>query len=113
MTGGCGDKQKMIRIDYSKEFQVPDVGYAYFWSKKKEVINICDCKKLGFVGDVEFNPENGCITHLIVPGPGCLCGIFGREKEYIIPFQDVCQIGDDIILVQIQEEKCFRKEHLT
>ena len=57
------------------------------------------------MGDVEFNPENGCITHLIVPGPGCLCGIFGREKEYIIPFKDVCQIGDDIILVRLKEER--------
>ena len=50
------------------------------------MINICDCRRLGYVGDVEFDPETGCITHLIVPGPGCLCGIFGREKEYVIPF---------------------------
>ena len=85
------------------------MAYAYFGFKKKEVINICDCKKLGFVGDVEFNPENGCITHLIVPGPGCLCGIFGREKEYIIPFQDVCQIGDDIILVEVRKLKDVEK----
>ena len=61
------------------------------------------------MGDVEFNPENGCITHLIVPGPGCLCGIFGREKEYIIPFQDVCQIGDDIILVEVRKLKDIEK----
>ena len=23
--------------------------------KRKEVINICDCKRLGFVGDVDFD----------------------------------------------------------
>ena len=61
------------------------------------------------MGDVEFNPENGCITHLIVPGPGCLCGIFWREKEYIIPFRDVCQIGDDIILVEVKKLKDIEK----
>ena len=61
------------------------------------------------MGEVEFNPENGCITHLIVPGPGCLCGIFGREKEYIIPFRDVCQIGDDIILVEVKKLKDIEK----
>ena len=73
--------------------------------KRKEVINICDCKRLGYVGDVEFNPETGCITHLIVPGPGCLCGIFGREKEFVIPFCDVRQIGDDIILIDKPAER--------
>lgn len=54
------------------------------------------------MGDVEFD-EKGCITHLIIPGPGCLCGIFGREKEFVIPFCDVRQIGADIILVEIKE----------
>lgn len=71
--------------------------------KRKEVINICDCKRLGFVGNVEFEPSTGCITHLIIPGAGCLCGIFGREKEYVIPFCDVKQIGEDIILVEVKK----------
>ncbi len=73
------------------------------------MINICDCKRLGFVGDVEFDEHNGCITHLIIPGPGCLCGIFGREKEYVIPFCDVKQIGDDIILVEVKTLKDAEK----
>ena len=73
------------------------------------MINVCDCRRLGFVGDVEFDPKTGCITHLIVPGPGCLCVIFGREKEFIISFCDVCQIGDDIILVEIRNLKDIEK----
>lgn len=77
--------------------------------KRKEVINICDCKRLGFVGDVEFEPSTGCIIHLIVPGQGCLCGIFGREKEFVIPFCDVKQIGDDIILVEVKTLKDAEK----
>lgn len=77
--------------------------------KKKEVINICDCKRLGVVGDLEFDPCKGCITHLIIPGPGCLCGIFGREKEYVIPFDQVKQIGDDIILVEVKKLKDLEK----
>lgn len=96
-----------IRIEYTKEHS--GVDYAYFRFKKKEVINICDCKRLGYVGDVEFDICTGCITHLIVPGPGCLCGIFGREKEYVIPFCDVKQIGDDIILVEIRTVKDVEK----
>ena len=42
--------------------------------KRKEVINICDCKRLGFVGDVDFDACSGQILALIVPGPGCICG---------------------------------------
>lgn len=71
--------------------------------KQKEVINVCDCRRLGYVGDVDFDICTGCILALIVPGPGCIWGVFGREKEYIIPFCDICQIGDDIILVDLKE----------
>ena len=28
--------------------------------KQKEVINICDCKRLGYVGDVDFDMDTGC-----------------------------------------------------
>lgn len=78
--------------------------------KQKEVINAEDCKRLGFVGDVDFDMCNGCMTAIIVPGPGCFCGFLGREKEYVIPFCDILQVGDDIILVKVKrkevEESC-------
>lgn len=73
--------------------------------KCMEVINICDGKRLGFVGDVKFDKCSGEIECLIVPGPGCICGFLGREKEFVIPYCDVCQFGEDIILVKLQEEK--------
>mgnify|MGYP000958611795 CR=1 FL=1 len=66
--------------------------------KRREVINVCDCKRLGFVGDLDVDPCTGRILAIIVPGPGCVCGFLGREKEFVIPFGDICQIGDDIIL---------------
>lgn len=69
-----------------------------------EVINMCDCKRLGFVGDVDFDICTGCIIAIIVPGPGCICGFLGREKEFVIPFKDICQMGDDIILVNLPEK---------
>lgn len=36
--------------------------------KQKEVINAQDCKRLGFVGDVDFDMKSGCMTAIIVPG---------------------------------------------
>ena len=35
----------------------------------KEVINICDGCRLGYVGDVECRLPDGQLTALIIPGP--------------------------------------------
>lgn len=77
--------------------------------KQKEVINACDCKRLGFVGDVDFDICCGCLVAIIVPGPGTICGFLGREKEYVIPFCDIQQIGEDVILVDVKREDVEEK----
>lgn len=77
--------------------------------KQKEVINQCDCKRLGFVSDVEIDICTGCILALIVPGIPRFCGMFGRDSEYIIPFKCVKQIGEEIILIQVNENEILCK----
>ena len=78
--------------------------------KQKEVINICTCRTLGCPVDVGFNCETGCINALVVPGPGSFCFCFrGAGSEYIIPWNCIRQIGDDIILVEIDEKYCCKK----
>ena len=72
--------------------------------RQKEVINIRTCASLGCVMDLLINEKNGCILALIIPGPGRFCCVLGRDTEYIIPWQQVCQIGRDIILVDIDEK---------
>ena len=72
----------------------------------KEVINACDCKKLGFIADLVIDEKKGCIEALIVPKSGKFCGFLGDGAEYIIPYKCICKIGPDIILVEIHEEKC-------
>lgn len=77
--------------------------------RQKEVINVCDCRRLGCVVDLEFHCESGCIEALIVPGPGKICGFLGRDTEYVIPWRCVEQIGEDIVLVNVEIEKVIRK----
>ncbi|MFT4105684.1 MAG: YlmC/YmxH family sporulation protein [Lacrimispora sp.] len=77
--------------------------------KQKEVINICDCRRLGYVGDVDLDMETGCLLAIIVPGPGCFCGFLIREKEYVIPFCDIRQVGPDIILVNVDIDKATER----
>ena len=77
--------------------------------KQKEVINVKDCRRLGYVGDVDFDMKTGCMLALIVPGPGCICVFLGREKEYVIPFCYICHVGSDIILVDVKEKDVAEK----
>ena len=65
----------------------------------REVINICDGCRLGYVGDIECKLPDGQLTALIVPGPFRFFGLFGRGEEYYIPWDCIKQVGDDIILI--------------
>ena len=74
--------------------------------QQKEVINVCDCKCLGSVCDLEFDEKDGFITAIIVPGPGKIFGCFGRDFELCIPWCNIVRIGPDIILVDMNPEEC-------
>lgn len=74
-----------------------------------EVINVRDCKKLGYPADIEFDPRTGCVLAIIIPGPAHFCGMFGREKEFVIKWCSIKKIGPDIILVDVDEEEVFVK----
>lgn len=76
--------------------------------KRKEVINSCNCKRLGCVIDIVIDSCTGCIEAIVVPGPGKVCGFLGYDSEYIIPFACICKIGPDIILVEIDEKKFLK-----
>ena len=49
--------------------------------REKEVINSCDCKRLGCVVDIEFDCSSGQIEALIVPGPGKICGFWEQTAN--------------------------------
>ena len=76
----------------------------------KEVINITDGQRLGFVSDVEVQLPEGKVLALVVPGPCRFFGLFGRKDDFVIPWNCIRQIGDDIILVEIDEKHCCKKD---
>lgn len=69
--------------------------------KHKEVINIKDGRRLGFVQDVEADLETGVITNIIVPGSSKILSIFSNNNDIVIPWQNIKCIGDDVILIEI------------
>ena len=81
----------------------------FSYLREKEVINICDGKRLGFITDVEFDCRTGCILSFIIPGPAHICGFLGRDSEYVIPFHCVEQIGEDFVLLKAVTEECMHK----
>lgn len=74
----------------------------------KEVINVCDGARLGFVDDVIVEAGSGKLTAIVVPGPAKCLGLFGREEDYIIPWECIVKMGDDIILAEVKAE--YKKE---
>ena len=73
--------------------------------KCREVINICDGCRLGFVCDVDLDCTGGNIVALIVPGKLKFFGLFGREDDFVIPWGCIRRIGSDIILVEVDLER--------
>ena len=65
----------------------------------KEVINICDGCRLGYVGDLDIRIPEGQVMAIIVNGPPRFLGLFGRGEEYYVPWDCIQRMGDDIILV--------------
>lgn len=67
--------------------------------KRKEVINIKDGKRLGFVQDVTADLKTGTIKEIIVPGNTKIFNFFSTGNELTIPWTAITAIGDDVILV--------------
>ena len=71
----------------------------------KEVININDGSRLGYVNDLEFRLPEGQILGAVVQTPGHFFGLFGRGEEFFIPWDAIRQMGDDIILIERSEQR--------
>ncbi len=67
--------------------------------KTKEVINVSDGARLGFVSDVELDLKDGRLTAIIVPGAYRLMGFLGRDEDIVIKWENIKKIGDDIIII--------------
>lgn len=74
--------------------------------REKEIINICDGARLGRICDLELDDCTGQICSIVVPGPPKWLGIIKSTEELVIPFCKIQKIGDDVILVDIENLAC-------
>ena len=70
--------------------------------KNKEVINVCDGCRLGFVCDAEIDLESGRIISLLLPSRGKLLSLSRCDPVRVL-WCDIERIGDDVILVRRAE----------
>ena len=72
----------------------------------KEVVCMCDGRRLGFISDARVELPEGRICAIIVPGPNRLWGMCGRRDDYVIPWHCIKRIGPDIVLVDVCPDDC-------
>ena len=73
--------------------------------RDKEVINVKDGGRLGFVGDVEVDTRSARLTAVVVYGKLRLFGLLGRQPDAVIPWESVSLIGEDTVLVDYQPQE--------
>ena len=87
-----------------------DVTYTEL--KAKDVVNICNCKKLGRIIDMVVDLKNGCVKGIVIPGTKRL-SIFRAPEDIFIPWKNILRIGNDVILIELKQKvpkECVDKD---
>ncbi len=75
--------------------------------REKDVINVCNGRRLGYVCDFLLDSECRKITAIYVSDH--YFGLTGGKSALCIQWDKICCIGDDAILVQIDEKERLSK----
>ena len=55
---------------------------------------------------MEVEVPEGKVCAVVVPGRGRFFGLFGRSDDFVIPWNAIRRVGDDIILVDCKPTDC-------
>lgn len=80
--------------------------------RNKEIINVKNGARMGYVDDVEFDTDDSMIKSFIVYGRSRFFGIFGREDDIILTCDDIEIIGVDTVLISADEAKLAKRRTL-
>jgi YlmC/YmxH family sporulation protein len=73
--------------------------------REKEVINVYNGERLGYVYDFEMDIEKGTLTSIIMPGAGKVMGLFSKPNDIEIEWKRIIKIGLDTILVNLKDNE--------
>lgn len=74
-----------------------EISYAEL--RQKTVVNIVDGKNLGHIIDAIFDDCYGKLLGFVVPS--IKRSFFKSQNDIFIPYQNICKIGTDVILVEL------------
>lgn len=80
--------------------------------RKKEVIDIRNGFRLGYVSDIEIDVCNARITAIIIYGKLRFLGLLGRCRDIIVDWENIQVIGEDTILVNFFRQKEHRRKNI-
>ncbi len=69
--------------------------------RQKEVVNMIDGARLGYICDLLLDVCTGKICALVVPGPSKFSFFFKGDRDTVIPWNHIRKIGEDVILVEV------------
>lgn len=68
--------------------------------RDRQVICVKNGALLGTVGDIELDTESGRLSSIVIYGKPKGFGLFGRDDDIIISWNDIEIIGAETILVK-------------
>lgn len=66
----------------------------------KDVIAMETGERLGYISDLDIDTQRGRLKGLVLTLKGKAMGLFGKEEELVIPWDQIVNIGADVILVK-------------
>jgi YlmC/YmxH family sporulation protein len=99
----AGWLQQAVRLKNFLPLRVIYMICSFQELRHKEVINIKTGAKLGYIDDIEVNVETASVIALVVYGRPRLFGLLGRDDDIVIKCREIEVIGEDTILIKIEE----------
>lgn len=79
--------------------------------RHKDIINIIDGKRIGYIKDIELDLDDGTIKNIILPGQNRIFSLFGKNDDLVIDWRQIKKIGADVILVEINSVTPIRRKN--
>ena len=76
--------------------------------RNKQVVCVKNGCVLGFVSDVEIDTSDGKLKAIVIQGRFKLLGLFGREEDIVIPWNEISVIGKETVLVTTDPDVYIR-----
>lgn len=70
--------------------------------RKKDVIQMQTGVNLGRADDLRLNEQTAQVEGIILFGRARLFGLLGRQPDLFIPWQEITQMGQDVVLVRTE-----------